>query len=116
MFYEGLLAGGTSTARAQLMYAAVWLGGPRWTVNAARVASVQRALPPEAEPVAAVSLPPPVASTPDAPLLEGAALEAALAEVKAEIAAEKPSIGELEAILIDLPAVQAAADMPVPAE
>lgn len=116
MFYEGLLAGGTSTARAQLMYAAVWLGGPRWTVNAARVASVQRALPPEAEPVAAVALPTPMASTPDAPLLEGAALEAALAEVKAEIAAEKPSIGELEAILIDLPAVQAAADMPVPAE
>ena len=27
MFYEGLLVGGTPVARAQLMYAAVWLGG-----------------------------------------------------------------------------------------
>lgn len=121
MFYEGLLAGGTSTARAQLMYAAVWLGGPRWTVDAARVATVQKALPedgvaPASAPIAAMSLPPPAISTPEAPLLAGAELQAALAEVKAEIAAEKPSIGELDAILVDLPAVQAAEDMPVPAD
>jgi hypothetical protein len=31
-----------------------------------------------------------------------------LAEVKAKIAAEQPQIGELDAILLELPAVQAA--------
>lgn len=30
MFYDALLAGGTTPATAKLMYAAVWLGGPRW--------------------------------------------------------------------------------------
>lgn len=30
MFYEALLAGGTSPKRARIMYAAVYLGGPRW--------------------------------------------------------------------------------------
>jgi hypothetical protein len=30
MFYEACLAGGTRTLRAKLMYAAVYLGGPRW--------------------------------------------------------------------------------------
>ncbi|PYG32360.1 DUF1353 domain-containing protein [Pelagimonas varians] len=30
MFYNGLIVGGTPQFRAQLMYAAVWLGGPRW--------------------------------------------------------------------------------------
>lgn len=30
MFYEACLAGGTDPARARIMFAAVWLGGPRW--------------------------------------------------------------------------------------
>ncbi len=30
MFYEACLAGGTPPARARIMFAAVWLGGPRW--------------------------------------------------------------------------------------
>ena len=30
MFYDALLAGGTTPATAKIMYAAVWLGGPRW--------------------------------------------------------------------------------------
>lgn len=108
MFYEGLLVGGTPVARAQLMYAAVWLGGPRWTVKPSRQFTSQRVLPAEAPVIAPASLPAPPAVSVEPPLLEGAELEAALAEVKAEIAAEKPQIGELDAILLDLPAVQAA--------
>ncbi len=30
MFYEACLAGGTSPLKARIMFAAVWLGGPRW--------------------------------------------------------------------------------------
>lgn len=30
MFYEACLAGGTPPTRARIMFAAVWLGGPRW--------------------------------------------------------------------------------------
>lgn len=112
MFYEGLLVGGTPVARAQLMYAAVWLGGPRWEVESGRQFSVQRVAPPEEPalvPIApAILSAPPLAVNAEPPLLEGAALEAALAEVKAKIAAEQPQIGELDAILLELPAVQAA--------
>ncbi len=30
MFYEACVAGGAAATRAKLMYAAIWLGGPRW--------------------------------------------------------------------------------------
>lgn len=30
MFYNGLITGGTPAKRAKVMFAAVWLGGPRW--------------------------------------------------------------------------------------
>lgn len=30
MFYDTLVVGGTPTPKAKLMFAAVWLGGPRW--------------------------------------------------------------------------------------
>lgn len=30
MFYDGLRVGGTDEVRAKIMFAAVWLGGPRW--------------------------------------------------------------------------------------
>lgn len=30
MFYEACVAGGAAPTRAKLMYAAIWLGGPRW--------------------------------------------------------------------------------------
>lgn len=30
MFYDTLVAGGTGETRAKVMFAAVWLGGPRW--------------------------------------------------------------------------------------
>ncbi|WP_299927160.1 DUF1353 domain-containing protein [uncultured Pelagimonas sp.] len=33
MFYDGLIVGGTPEFRAKLMYAAVWLGGPRWEIT-----------------------------------------------------------------------------------
>lgn len=30
LFYDGLIVGGTPEIKAKLMFAAVWLGGPRW--------------------------------------------------------------------------------------
>ncbi len=33
MFYEACLAGGTSSLKARIMFAAVWLGGPRWDAS-----------------------------------------------------------------------------------
>lgn len=33
MFYDACVAGGTPPTRAQMMFAAVWLGGPRWNVE-----------------------------------------------------------------------------------
>ncbi|SFD93954.1 DUF1353 domain-containing protein [Roseivivax sediminis] len=33
MFYDALIAGGTEPVRAKLMFAAVYLGGPRWTIH-----------------------------------------------------------------------------------
>lgn len=33
MFYDTLVVGGTPEPKAQLMFAAVWLGGPRWYPN-----------------------------------------------------------------------------------
>jgi len=30
MFYEACIAGGTSPLRAKILFAGVWLGGPRW--------------------------------------------------------------------------------------
>ena len=30
LFYDGLIVGGTPELKAKLMFAAVWLGGPRW--------------------------------------------------------------------------------------
>lgn len=33
MFYDGLITGGTPPLRAKVMYAAVWLGGPRWNTH-----------------------------------------------------------------------------------
>lgn len=30
MFYDSLIVGGTDVVRAKVMFAAVWLGGPRW--------------------------------------------------------------------------------------
>ncbi|MGR3823671.1 MAG: DUF1353 domain-containing protein [Salipiger marinus] len=32
MFFDALVAGGTPPSRAKVMFAAVWLGGPRWRV------------------------------------------------------------------------------------
>lgn len=45
MFFEALIAGGATPAKAKLMYAAVWLGGPRWEVETGQ--ALQR--PPDAE-------------------------------------------------------------------
>ncbi len=33
MFYDGLIVGGTDEITAKLMFAAVWLGGPRWNTH-----------------------------------------------------------------------------------
>lgn len=49
MFYDGLRVGGTDEIRAKIMFAAVWLGGPRWgdigrDLSAKAVARKRRAL------------------------------------------------------------------------
>lgn len=41
MFYDGLIVGGTDHIRAKVMFAAVWLGGPRWAEPAEAVISTQ---------------------------------------------------------------------------
>ncbi|SNT00470.1 DUF1353 domain-containing protein [Antarctobacter heliothermus] len=41
MFYDGLIVGGTPEIRAKIMFAAVWLGGPRWAPPAGAVVSTQ---------------------------------------------------------------------------
>lgn len=41
MFYDGLIVGGTSEIRAKIMFAAVWLGGPRWKAPVGAVVSTQ---------------------------------------------------------------------------
>jgi hypothetical protein len=43
MFYDALLAGGTTPATAKIMYAAVWLGGPRWDDPARSLENVPEA-------------------------------------------------------------------------
>ncbi|CUH78101.1 DUF1353 domain-containing protein [Tropicibacter naphthalenivorans] len=46
MFYDGLIVGGTNETTAKIMFAAVWLGGPRWAGpgRAARVSTQGPAL------------------------------------------------------------------------
>ncbi|WP_136440792.1 DUF1353 domain-containing protein [Pacificoceanicola onchidii] len=48
MFYDGLVVGGTDAGVAKLMFAAVWLGGPRWEtsriIDHVPVARKQRAM------------------------------------------------------------------------
>lgn len=48
MFYDGLIVGGTEEFRAKMMFAAVWLGGPRWgtsrTLSHVPVARQQQAM------------------------------------------------------------------------
>lgn len=41
MFYDGLIVGGTPEIRAKIMFAAVWLGGPRWAEPSGVVVSTQ---------------------------------------------------------------------------
>lgn len=41
MFYDGLIVGGTPEIRAKIMFAAVWLGGPRWADPTGAVVSTQ---------------------------------------------------------------------------
>ncbi|WP_323771537.1 DUF1353 domain-containing protein [Antarctobacter sp.] len=41
MFYDGLIVGGTPEIRAKIMFAAVWLGGPRWRAPTGGVVSTQ---------------------------------------------------------------------------
>ncbi|MGP6088263.1 DUF1353 domain-containing protein [Antarctobacter jejuensis] len=41
MFYNGLIVGGTDHIRAKIMFAAVWLGGPRWRDPVGAVISTQ---------------------------------------------------------------------------
>lgn len=36
VFYDSLIVGGTEPVRAKVMFAAVWLGGPRWEVTERR--------------------------------------------------------------------------------
>jgi hypothetical protein len=40
MFYDALIALGTPKLKASLLYAAVYLGGPRWEVNASALPTV----------------------------------------------------------------------------
>ena len=41
MFYDGLIVGGTAEITAKIMFAAVWLGGPRWADPQGAVVSTQ---------------------------------------------------------------------------
>lgn len=45
MFYDTLVVGGTAEPKAQLMFAAVWLGGPRWYPNNRRNETSMERLP-----------------------------------------------------------------------
>lgn len=45
MFYDGLIVGGTPEIRAKIMFAAVWLGGPRWKAPTDAVVSTQGQVP-----------------------------------------------------------------------
>ncbi|MDO8881468.1 DUF1353 domain-containing protein [Pseudotabrizicola sp.] len=45
VFYDSLVVGGTEPVRAKVMFAAVWLGGPRWEVNDRRETRSESPLP-----------------------------------------------------------------------
>lgn len=45
MFYDGLVAGGTNPVTAKIMFAAVWLGGPRWADPRGGTVSTQGVAP-----------------------------------------------------------------------
>lgn len=77
MFYDTLVVGGTPEPKAQLMFAAVWLGGPRWYPRQDR---------------AGVSM-----SRPDVSmdLLPAALRRAAMVETRNFINASKPTLPQL---------------------
>lgn len=45
LFYDGLIVGGTPELKAKLMFAAVWLGGPRWYPSNKRNDTTMATLP-----------------------------------------------------------------------
>ncbi|RGP38433.1 DUF1353 domain-containing protein [Pseudotabrizicola alkalilacus] len=45
VFYDSLIVGGTEPVRAKVMFAAVWLGGPRWVVHDRRETRTESPLP-----------------------------------------------------------------------
>ena len=112
MFYDGLRASGTSPIKAKIMYAAVYLGGPRW--KGVRQPGAKRraqgmSLPPRtrmasATPENALTITPVAApAQSDVPLTKlysKAQLISAFKKAKAYIEAGNPGIGALDTYLM----------------
>ena len=75
VFYDSLIVGGTEPRRAKVMFAAVWLGGPRWELSKAPIRSLTEVLP-------------------------AAVLTAGMREAKLHIERSNPSMPELIGYLI----------------
>ncbi len=45
LFYDALIAGGTPEIKAKIMYAAVWMGGPRWNAKTRQSDQTMQRLP-----------------------------------------------------------------------
>ncbi|WP_169052679.1 DUF1353 domain-containing protein [Pseudooceanicola onchidii] len=93
MFYEALRVGGASEKTAKTLYAAVYMGGPRWLVTRPHpVVSTQGTGDPGAPAGQGIE-------RPDlAPIPQGA-LQDALRDIIAEIEARNPGIGEIERLV-----------------
>lgn len=100
MFYEGLRVGGTEDPRAKVMFAAVYLGGPRWlpgdrSFNDPGLGSLGAFMSTQGAP----SAPTRGLSDQAAGRVPTAALLAIMQRTKAFIEAYDPTIGEIEAYI-----------------
>jgi len=104
MFYDGLLASGTSPLKARIMYAAVYLGGPRWKGvrtpprrQALRVKGVE--VTPAGRVIEDTGLRRLQSNVPLTALVPKDMLVAAFKRAKAHIEANNPPVDELEVYL-----------------
>ncbi len=104
MFYDGLLASGTPPLKAKVMYAAVYLGGPRWKEvrkpparQALRVHGTE--IVPASNVIQDTGLRKLQSNTPLPAQVPEDRLVDAFKQVKAHIEANNPSIDELEVYL-----------------
>ena len=103
MFYDGLVASGTPVIKARIMYAAVYLGGPRWKEvrQPPRRQAMRRSLSivPVASVVRDTGLRRLQSNVPLTALVPEKQLIAAFKRVKSYIEANNPSIDDLERYL-----------------